>query len=100
MSSVANTTPALKPVEASDIDADLERSLTTEWDAQIVDYPTDRFPFSEWVLDRIRGMGYPLDNLDSLHTVVPQPEVFKVTKQLCCRYQPARVPADAEPFRA
>ena len=27
--------------------------------------------------------GYPLDNLDYLHTVVPQPEVFKVTKQLC-----------------
>ncbi len=83
MSSVANTTPALKPVQASDIDAELERSLTTEWDAQIVDYPTDRFPFSEWILDRIRGMGYPLDNLDYLHTVVPQPEVFKVTKQLC-----------------
>lgn len=83
MSTVATTMPALKPVQASDIDAELERSLTTEWDAQIVDYPTDRFPFSEWVLGRIRGMGYPLDNLDYLHTVVPQPEVFKVTKQLC-----------------
>ena len=83
MSTVATTMPALKPVQASDIDAELERSLTTEWDAQIVDYPTDRFPFSEWILDRIRGMGYPLDNLDYLHTVVPQPEVFKVTKQLC-----------------
>ena len=83
MSTVATTMPALKPVQASDIDAELERSLTTEWDAQIVDYPTDRFPFSEWMLDRIRGMGYPLDNLDYLHTVVPQPEVFKVTKQLC-----------------
>ena len=83
MSTVATTMPALKPVQASDIDAELERSLTTEWDAQIVDYPTDRFPFSAWILDRIRGMGYPLDNLDYLHTVVPQPEVFKVTKQLC-----------------
>ena len=28
-------------------------------------------------------MGYALNDLDSLHLVVPQPEVFKVTKQLC-----------------
>ena len=83
MSTVATTIPALKPVQASDVDAELERSLTTEWDAQIVDYPTDQFPFSEWILNRIRGMGYALDNLDYLHLAVPQPEVFKVTKQLC-----------------
>jgi len=43
----------------------------------------DRFPFSEWILDRIRKMGYPLDDLNYLHKAVPQPEVFKVTKQLC-----------------
>jgi sporadic carbohydrate cluster protein (TIGR04323 family) len=74
---------ALKPVQASDIDEELERSLTTTWDAQIMDYPADRFPFSEWILDRIRKMGYPLDDLSYLHKAVPQPEVFKVTKQLC-----------------
>ncbi len=77
------TTSTLTPVRASDVDAELERSLTTEWDAQIVDYPTDRFPFSEWILNRIREMGYPLTDLNILHEVVPQPEVFKVTKQLC-----------------
>jgi sporadic carbohydrate cluster protein (TIGR04323 family) len=73
----------LKPVQANDVDAELERSLTHEWDAQIVDYPKEEFPFSEWILNRIREMGYPLTDLDTLHKVVPQPEVFKVTKQLC-----------------
>ncbi len=71
------------PIQANDIDAELERSLTTEWDAQIMTYPNDRFPFSEWILNRVRGMGYALDELDNLHAVVPQAEVFKVTKQLC-----------------
>jgi sporadic carbohydrate cluster protein (TIGR04323 family) len=72
-----------KPIQANDIDAELERSLTHEWDAQIVTYPNDRFPFNEWILNRVRIMGYPLDDLNYLHKVVPQPEVFKVTKQLC-----------------
>jgi sporadic carbohydrate cluster protein (TIGR04323 family) len=71
------------PVQANDIDAELERSLTHEWDAQIVTYPNERFPFNEWILNRIHMMGYPLDDLNYLHKVVPQPEVFKVTKQLC-----------------
>jgi sporadic carbohydrate cluster protein (TIGR04323 family) len=71
------------PIQANDIDAELERSLTTEWDAQIMTYPNERFPFNEWILNRVRGMGYALDKLDNLHAVVPQPEVFKVTKQLC-----------------
>lgn len=70
-------------VPANDIDAELERSLTTLWDAQIVQYPNERFPFNEWILNRIRGMGYPLDDLRYLHTVVPLDEVYKVTKQLC-----------------
>jgi sporadic carbohydrate cluster protein (TIGR04323 family) len=71
------------PIQANDIDAELERSLTTEWDAQIMTYPNERFPFNEWILNRVRGMGYALDELDNLHAVVPQAEVFKVTKQLC-----------------
>ncbi len=72
------------PIQANEIDAELERSLTHEWDAQIVTYPVERFPFSEWILDRVRGMGYPkLNDLSYLHEVVPQPEVFRVTKQLC-----------------
>lgn len=64
-------------------DEDLERSLTTEWDAQVVTYPNERFPFNEWILNRIRSMGYALGDLDSLHTVVPQEDVYRVTKQLC-----------------
>jgi sporadic carbohydrate cluster protein (TIGR04323 family) len=72
-----------KPIQASDIDEELERSLTHEWDAQIVTYPNERFPFNEWILNRVRVMGYALDELDNLHLVVPQKEVFKVTKQLC-----------------
>jgi sporadic carbohydrate cluster protein (TIGR04323 family) len=70
-------------VQANDVDAELERSLTTTWDANILDYPNDEFPFNVWILNRIRGMGYPLDDLAYLHTVVPFDEVYKVTKQLC-----------------
>jgi sporadic carbohydrate cluster protein (TIGR04323 family) len=81
--SAATTAVPFNPIQGKDIDAELERSLTNEWDAQIYSYPTDRFPFSEWILDRIRGMGYPLKDLDTLHLVVPQDEVFRVTKQLC-----------------
>ena len=76
-------TKALKPIQANEVDEALEHSLTHEWDAQIMEYPADRFPFSEWILNRIRKMGYPLDDLNYLHKVVPQPETFKVTKQLC-----------------
>ena len=46
-------------------------------------YPNERFPFNEWILNRIHMMGYDLDALTSLHSVVPQKETFKVTKQLC-----------------
>lgn len=80
---LATKTENFNPIQGNDIDAELERSLTTEWDAQIITYPNNRFPFNEWILNRIRGMGYPLDELDNLHEVVPQEEVFKVTKQLC-----------------
>jgi hypothetical protein len=76
-------TVEFKPVQGSDVDVELERSLTHEWDAQIITYPKERFPFSEWILNRIRAMGYPVDDLNYFHKVVPQPETFRVTKQLC-----------------
>ena len=44
------------PIQANDIDAELERSLTHEWDAQIMTYPNERFPFNEWIRDRIRRL--------------------------------------------
>ena len=76
-------TVEFKPVQGGDVDVELERSLTHEWDAQIVTYPKERFPFSEWILNRIRAMGYAVDDLNYFHKVVPQPETFRVTKQLC-----------------
>jgi len=83
MQGAAVKVDCFNPVQANEVDEQLEHSLTHEWDAQVVDYPTNRFPFAEWILDRIRLMGYPIKDLDTLHEVVPQPEVFKVTKQLC-----------------
>ena len=72
-----------RPARANDIDTALERSLTNEWDAKIMTYPSERFPFNEWLLKRIQGMGHPLEDLSNLHAVVPQDQVYKVTKQLC-----------------
>ena len=71
------------PIQANDIDAELERSLTHEWDAQIMTYPNERFPFNEWIRDRIRMMGYPVEDLSLFHEVVPQADTYRVTKQLC-----------------
>jgi hypothetical protein len=61
----------------------LEQSLLTTWNAQVVDYDHDKYPFADWVLGRIRKMGYDLDDLTRLHEVVPDGEVYKVSKQLC-----------------
>jgi sporadic carbohydrate cluster protein (TIGR04323 family) len=64
-------------------DPELERSITNEWNAQIMTYDKDEFPFDQWILNRVRQMGYKLDDLSYLHEAVPLDEVFKVTKQLC-----------------
>ena len=61
----------------------LEHSITNEWNAQIMEYPNEEFPFDQWILNRVRKMGYKLDDLSYLHEAVPLDEVFKVTKQLC-----------------
>jgi len=71
------------PIQANDIDSELERSLTNEWDAKIMTYPNERFPFNEWIRDRICLMGFPVDDLSYFHEVVPQSETYRVTKQLC-----------------
>jgi sporadic carbohydrate cluster protein (TIGR04323 family) len=72
-----------KLVAANDIDAALEESLTTVWDAKVYHWDNSKYPFNEWILDRIRGMGYKLDDLSYLHEAVPLNETYKVTKQLC-----------------
>jgi sporadic carbohydrate cluster protein (TIGR04323 family) len=76
-------TVTLEPIQANEIDAELERSLTHEWDAQIITYPNERFPFNEWIRDRIRLMGYQIDDLSYFHEVVPEAESYRITKQLC-----------------
>jgi sporadic carbohydrate cluster protein (TIGR04323 family) len=70
-------------VAANDIDAALEQSLTTVWDAKVYSWDNTKYPFNEWILDRIRGIGYKLDDLSYLHESVPLGEVYTVTKQLC-----------------
>jgi sporadic carbohydrate cluster protein (TIGR04323 family) len=81
--SAAHEVVEFDPIQANDIDAELERSLTNEWDAQIMTYPNDRFPFNEWIRDRIRKMGFPVEDLSYFHEVVPPAETYRVTKQLC-----------------
>ena len=70
-------------VAADDIDGALEESLTTTWDAKVYHWDNSKYPFNEWILNRIRGMGYKLDDLSYLHEAVPLNETYKVTKQLC-----------------
>jgi sporadic carbohydrate cluster protein (TIGR04323 family) len=70
-------------VAANDIDAALELSLTTVWDAKVYSWENSKYPFNQWILNRIRGMGYDLNDLSYLHEAVPLSEVYTVTKQLC-----------------
>jgi sporadic carbohydrate cluster protein (TIGR04323 family) len=72
-----------EPIQANEIDAELERSLTHEWDGQIITYPNQRFPFNEWMRDRIRLMGYTIEDLSYFHEVVPEGDTYRITKQLC-----------------
>ena len=83
MSSGEMSLANMKQTEIEDADAALERSLSSAWDAQLIDYDLARFPFNSWILDRIRAMGYALDDLTEIHKVIPLGEVYKVTKQLC-----------------
>ncbi len=70
-------------VAANDIDAALEQSLTTVWDAKVYSWDNSKYPFNKWILDRVRDMGYKVDDLSYLHEAVPLNETYKVTKQLC-----------------
>jgi hypothetical protein len=76
------------PIQANDIDAELELSLTNEWDAKIMTYPNERFPFNEWIRDRIQMLGFPVEDLSYFHEVVPQSETYRVTKHLCAAPRP------------
>jgi len=65
------------------VDEALEKSLLSEWDAQLVEYDTARFPFNKWILGRVQAMGYELSDLTEIHNVIPIGETYKVTKRLC-----------------
>src|SRR5262249_54246588 len=80
---LAHDTPDTAEIAGQGIDANLERSLLTTWNANVIEYDKDRFPFHEWILNRIKGMGYPVKELRYLHQGIPTAEVYKVTKQLC-----------------
>ena len=58
-------------VATKDLDAALELSLTTVWDAKVYHWDNSKYPFNEWILNRVRGMGYKLDDLSYLHEAVP-----------------------------
>ncbi len=70
-------------VAADDIEAVQEQSLTTIWDAKVYSWDDSEYPFNEWILDRVRGMGYKFNDLSYLHEAVPLNETYKVTKHLC-----------------
>lgn len=61
----------------------LERSLATTWNAKVIEYDKVRFPFHEWIRERINVMGWAVEDLRELHTVIPSDQVYKVSKQLC-----------------
>ena len=65
------------------LDAALEASLRTTWNARVVDYDRERFPFDEWIADCIREHGYPIDSLATLHEVVPTEEAYVLSKDVC-----------------
>lgn len=67
----------------SELASAMEESLQTTWNAQVVDYDARRFPFHEMIRDEVRRLGYPIDSLQTLHTVVPREKVYVLSKQLC-----------------
>lgn len=75
--------PSLDRYVLAGIDPVLEASLQNEWNAKIVSYDRERFPFDQWILERVKRMGYPIETLDRLHEAVPNSDTYKVTKQLC-----------------
>jgi sporadic carbohydrate cluster protein (TIGR04323 family) len=63
--------------------AEMEESLCTTWNARVVDYDAVRFPFAERIRDEVRGLGHPIDSLETLHEVVPRERVYALSKALC-----------------
>lgn len=61
----------------------LEQSLHTTWNARVVDYDGERFPFAALLLEEVRKLGFAVDDLTRIHEQVPEREVYGLTKALC-----------------
>ncbi len=67
----------------SELASAMEESLSTTWDARVVDYDAVKFPFAELIRDEVRRLGYQIESLQTLHKVVPREKVYVLSKQLC-----------------
>lgn len=72
-----------KHFTAKGIDEELEANLQNYWNGNVVDYDDSKYNFSAWILDQVNKLGYELDDLTRLHEVVPDKDVFVLTKNLC-----------------
>jgi len=72
-----------KHFTAKGIDEELEANLQNYWNGNVVDYDDSKYNFSAWTLEQVNKLGYELDDLTRLHEVVPDKDVFLLTKNLC-----------------
>lgn len=73
----------MKKLTAAERAKRLEENLLKCWDARVVQYDANQFPFHKWILERVNKRGWELDDLQYLHKAIPTGEVYKVTKELC-----------------
>lgn len=84
VTSIAEKLPPKSKYSAEGIiNEELEQSLLNYWDARIVDYDKENFPFDKWILGRINYHGCPVKDMRYLHETVSAPDIYKLTKQLC-----------------
>lgn len=63
--------------------SEMEESLCTTWNARVVSYDHERFPFAEKMRDEVRRLGHPIESLETLHETVPTERVYVLSKELC-----------------
>lgn len=61
----------------------LEKTTQESWDGHVVEYDAKRFCFDQLVLDEIRSAGYRVDDLSEIDQVVPNDEVYELSRLLC-----------------
>lgn len=73
----------METLTQAQLDAELEESLRTTWNARVATYDDERFPFAQKILEVVRRRGHAVEELSSLHEVVPREEVYVLSKDLC-----------------